>query len=64
MTTEINKNAVKDYLASLQSEIVESVQIVDGENFLIDSWQRKEGGGGTTSILECVTVFEWAGIGF
>ena len=64
MTTEINKNAVKDYLASLQSEIVESVQIVDGENFLIDSWQRKEGGGGTTSILEGGNVFERAGIGY
>jgi len=40
------------------------VQIVDGENFLIDSWQRKEGGGGTTSILEGGNVFERAGIGY
>ena len=64
MTIEINKNAVKDYLSGLQSEIVESVQLVDGENFLVDSWQRKEGGGGTTSILEGGNVFERAGIGY
>ena len=64
MTSEINKNAVKDYLLGLQSEIVESLQLVDGKNFLIDSWQRKEGGGGTTSILEGGNVFERAGIGY
>ncbi len=64
MTIEINKNVVKDYLTSLQAEIIESLQLVDGENFLIDSWQRKEGGGGTTSILEGGNVFERAGIGY
>ena len=64
MAIEINKNAVKNYLSGLQSEIVESVQLVDGENFLVDSWQRKEGGGGTTSILEGGNVFERAGIGY
>ena len=41
MAIEINKNAIKDYLTGLQAEIVESLQLVDGENFLIDSWQRK-----------------------
>ena len=64
MTNEINKNSVKNYLSDLQSEIVESLQLVDGKNFLIDSWQRKEGGGGTTSILEDGNVFERAGIGY
>ncbi len=64
MINEINKNSVKNYLSDLQSEIVESLQLVDGKNFLIDSWQRKEGGGGTTSILEGGNVFERAGIGY
>ena len=64
MTNEINKNIVKDYLSDLQEKIVDALQLVDGENFLIDSWQRKEGGGGTTSILENGNVFERAGIGY
>ncbi|MDB4040381.1 oxygen-dependent coproporphyrinogen oxidase [Methylophilaceae bacterium] len=64
MTNEINKNIVKDYLSNLQEKIVDALQLLDGENFLIDSWQRKEGGGGTTSILENGNVFERAGIGY
>ena len=64
MTEEINKNIVQDYLSDLQNKIVDALQIVDGKNFLIDSWQRKEGGGGTTSILEDGNVFERAGVGF
>ena len=64
MSEELNKNIVKDYLSDLQNKIVDALQIVDGKNFLIDSWQRKEGGGGTTSILEDGNVFERAGVGF
>ena len=64
MSNEINKNSVKDYLSDLQVKIVEAIQLVDGKNFLIDSWQRKEGGAGTTAILEDGNIFERAGIGF
>ena len=64
MTNEINKNEVKDYFSELQLKLVETLQLVDGNNFLVDSWQRKEGGGGTTAILEGGNVFERAGIGF
>jgi len=64
MNNEINKNSVKDYLSDLQVKIVEAIQLVDGKNFLIDSWQRKEGGAGTTAILEDGNIFERAGIGF
>ena len=64
MANEINKNIVKDYLSDLQTKIVESLELLDGKNFLIDSWQRKEGGGGTTAILENGNVFERAGIGY
>ena len=55
---------VFDYLQSLQSRIVEAVELVDGKNFLHDSWQRPEGGGGTSCMLEEGNVFERAGIGF
>ena len=61
---EIKPNAVYEYLQNLQNRIVEAVELVDGKNFLNDSWQRPEGGGGTSCMLEEGTVFERAGIGF
>ena len=49
---KINNEVVKDYFTGLQTDILNAVEIVDGKNFLVDSWQRSEGGGGTTCILE------------
>ncbi|MCB5186444.1 oxygen-dependent coproporphyrinogen oxidase [Methylobacillus caricis] len=60
----MNSNAIFDYLQGLQSRIVESIELVDGKRFLHDSWQRAEGGGGTSCMLEEGNVFERAGIGF
>jgi coproporphyrinogen III oxidase len=60
----LNTQAVLSYLQSLQTKIVEAVELVDGKNFLQDSWQRPEGGGGTSCMLEDGNVFERAGIGF
>jgi coproporphyrinogen III oxidase len=37
---------------------------VDGKTFLQDSWQRPEGGGGNSCLLEEGNVFERAGVGF
>ena len=64
MNNSIYKNLVKDFLVNLQSNIVETIEMVDGKNFLNDTWQRKEGGGGNTCILENGNVFERAGVGF
>jgi len=58
-TTEIFK-----YLHNLQAKIVEAIELVDGKTFLQDSWQRPEGGGGNSCLLEEGNVFERAGIGF
>ena len=60
----INLNAVYEYLQGLQSRIVEALELIDGKNFLHDSWQRPEGGGGTSCMLEEGNVFERAGVGF
>lgn len=60
----INSLAVYQYLQSLQNRIVEAVEMVDGKNFLHDSWLRPEGGGGTSCMLEDGNLFERAGIGF
>jgi coproporphyrinogen III oxidase len=51
-------------LQGLQSRIVEALELVDGKTFLHDSWNRPEGGGGTSCLLEEGNVFERAGVGF
>jgi len=60
----MNTNDVLTYLQNLQAKIVEAIELVDGKNFLQDSWQRPEGGGGNSCMLENGNVFERAGIGF
>ncbi|MPS49273.1 oxygen-dependent coproporphyrinogen oxidase [Methylobacillus sp.] len=60
----MNPTAIFDYLQGLQTRIVEAIELVDGKRFLHDSWQRAEGGGGTSCMLEEGNVFERAGIGF
>lgn len=60
----MNTNAVFEYLQNLQGKIVEALELVDGKSFLHDSWQRSEGGGGTSCLLEEGHVFERAGVGF
>ncbi len=60
----IHSQAVFDYLQGLQSRIIELVELVDGKTFLHDGWQRPEGGGGNSCMLEDGNVFERAGIGF
>lgn len=60
----INSRAVLHYLQELQAKIVEALEMVDGKSFLHDSWNRPEGGGGTSCLLEGGNVFERAGVGF
>lgn len=62
--SKVNTTAVFEYLHGLQNRIVEAVEMVDGKTFLHDSWQRPEGGGGTSCMLEEGNVFERAGVGF
>lgn len=64
MTNQIQPQAVLDFLQGLQARIVEAIELVDGKNFLHDSWQRPEGGGGNSCLLEEGNVFERAGVGF
>lgn len=64
MTDTIQPKAVYDFLQGLQARIVEAVELVDGKNFLQDSWHRPEGGGGNSCLLENGNVFERAGVGF
>ncbi|MBL6685967.1 MAG: oxygen-dependent coproporphyrinogen oxidase [Methylophilaceae bacterium] len=64
MTYNKKIQQVRSFLVNLQNEIVHAIEIVDKNNFLNDSWQRQEGGGGTTCILENGKIFERAGVSF
>lgn len=64
MMSSIDTQTVFNYLQGLQARIVEAVEMVDGKTFLHDGWQRPEGGGGNSCMLEEGNVFERAGIGF
>ena len=60
----MNTQAVLTHLQSLQTRIFEALELVDGKTFLHDSWNRPEGGGGNSCLLEGGNVFERAGVGF
>jgi coproporphyrinogen III oxidase len=57
-------NAVKEYLTGLQERIVDGLQHADGKHFLHDSWQRPEGGGGISCVMEEGNVLERGGVNF
>lgn len=56
--------AVKDFLLQLQKLIVERMEQIDGRSFMRDSWQRNEGGGGLSCVLENGGVLERGGVNF
>ncbi len=56
--------AVKTYLTGLQSAIVDRLAALDGGTFIRDEWQRSQGGGGITRLIEDGALFERGGVGF
>ena len=65
MTDQPDIQAVKDYLLALQERICSAVEQADGQaRFREDAWDRPDGGGGRTRVLQDGAVFEQAGINF
>jgi len=63
----IDINAVRDYLTSLQDNICNRLEQVDGkQTFLHDDWTREGGltGGGRTRVLTDGAVFEQGGVNY
>ncbi|OEZ55450.1 oxygen-dependent coproporphyrinogen oxidase [Duganella sp. HH105] len=56
--------AVKAYLLDLQERIVQALESVDGKPFLRDAWDRPEGGGGISRLIEEGNVIERGGVNF
>ena len=55
---------VRDYFTALQARIVGALETLDGTPFARDTWQRAEGGGGTTCHIEEGKLFERGGVSF
>jgi coproporphyrinogen III oxidase len=61
----MDSEAVKAYLLDLQSRICDRLAGIDGkQDFIKDSWERPEGGGGLSRVLADGAVFEKAGVNF
>ncbi len=56
--------AVKTWLTDLQDTLVARLTVLDGGSFRRDAWERPQGGGGITRLLEGGEVFERGGVGF
>jgi coproporphyrinogen III oxidase len=58
----VRPEAVHEFLGDMQARIVGTLEALDGARFSTDAWQRAEGGGGLTRVLEEGELFERAGV--
>jgi len=57
------KNKFYKYIQDLQNTITSKLEVLDGKTkFSEDIWERKEGGGGKTRVIENGNVFEKGGV--
>lgn len=65
MIAQTEIDAVKSYLLDLQERICAMLATEDGQfTFVLDEWQRPEGGGGRARVLENGAVIEKGGVMF
>ena len=69
--SEVNIEAVKHYLLGLQQDICEQLAAEDGQDFIVDAWERAPDqgemgltGGGISRVLEGGEVIEKGGVNF
>jgi len=56
---------VRDYLVQLQEDMSAALEAADGgARFREDAWEREDGGGGRSRVMEGGAVFERAGLNF
>ncbi|KAI9836253.1 MAG: Coproporphyrinogen-III oxidase [Sarea resinae] len=53
---------MEQFIKEQQLEIVAGLEAVDGKKFRLDSWDRPNGGGGISAVLQEGNVFEKAGV--
>jgi coproporphyrinogen III oxidase len=59
-----NPALVKSWLLGLQQRIVDALEAADGKAFIREEWQRPEGGGGISRLVEGGNVLERGGVNF
>ncbi|MBS1146072.1 MAG: coproporphyrinogen oxidase [Proteobacteria bacterium] len=59
-----DSSIVKTWLLDLQARIVAALEAADGLPFRTDAWQRPEGGGGISRLIEEGQVLERGGVNF
>jgi coproporphyrinogen III oxidase len=57
-------SSARDYFTGLQARIVGRLETIDGHTFRRDIWERPEGGGGESRVIEQGGVFERGGVNF
>lgn len=55
---------VKHYLLGFQNTMCQMLEEQDGGAFIEETWQREQGGGGQTRVLEDSAIIEKAGVNF
>ncbi|MCK9379899.1 MAG: oxygen-dependent coproporphyrinogen oxidase [Sulfuritalea sp.] len=56
--------SIRDYFTGLQDRIVGKLEAIEGQPFLRDAWDRPQGGGGISRLIEEGKVFERGGVNF
>jgi len=56
--------SIRDYFTGLQQRIVGELEVIEGSPFLRDAWDRPQGGGGISRLIEDGKVFERGGVNF
>ena len=56
--------SVRNYFTGLQDRIVGELESMEGAPFLRDAWDRPQGGGGISRLIEDGKVFERGGVNF
>ena len=55
---------IRDYFTGLQDRIIAELEAMEGAAFLRDAWDRPQGGGGISRLIEEGNLFERGGVNF
>jgi coproporphyrinogen III oxidase len=64
MSTASTAQQAREFFTGLQQRIVERIEEVDGTQFRRDQWERAEGGGGLSCVMEEGNVLERGGVNY
>ena len=55
---------IRDYFTGLQERIIGELEDLEGQPFRRDAWDRPQGGGGISGLIEDGNIFERGGVNF